>query len=65
MNLIEMIYTKLSILYENFREEDDSPFFIDENKTKKPHVERVEDPCEISGKKCCAFVFRFKNPEIQ
>ena len=44
MNLIEIAYTKLSILYENFREEGDSLFYM-WKQNKKPHVVIAEDSC--------------------
>ena len=44
MNLIEITYTKLSILYEN-SENEATLFFIGEKNPEKPYAKIVEDPC--------------------
>ena len=57
MNLTGITYMEIS--------EKKTTLFFYRGKNEKPHAEIVEDPFCISRKKCSAFVFCFKNHEVE
>ena len=56
-----MTYTKIILYYTKISDNKATPFFYRQKQEENPHAEIMKDPRLISRKKCCEFVFCFKN----